>query len=286
MLGLISSALSVLYLVMFFDVIVRGGKEIIRKHSVLEGKLLFLIFSFFVYYKHFHFGIPFWDAVFTQPVNNALGMFDAFLKVVSAGKLSISPPNGYVVIFENLLPASFVYYFIDYWFSYAFMDKRISKMVSLFAVFIFLSQGYSLGLISSMLVPVFFPIFGIPLLEMTFNTIPIPDFLTSAGMFGRGNLAGVVEWTPVLFLAVIALFFFVLIYFASKSIINTDKKNDLLQVLILLVFIGIAYVGMTQNGTYLQMVGFVFVASLLGLLGDVMVLLSILLFSSTLFEAR
>ena len=139
----IEGALTLLYLALVVNSLLSAGKDLVRKQMVFQGKLLFLLIVLLIYYRNFSFGIPFWDTVLTNPAKNAMDLLDSFLKLISGGGVSIAPPQGYKVIFSVILPASFVYYFVEQWFLYAFLDRRVSKLAGFFALFLFISRGYS-----------------------------------------------------------------------------------------------------------------------------------------------
>ena len=290
--GIVETVLTILYLGLIIDALLSSGRELVRKHMVFQGKLLFLIAVLLIYYRQFSFGIPFWDAVVANPAKNAMDLLNHFIVTLSGGALSIAPPDGYKIFFRILIPASFVYYFTEQWFLYAFLDRRISRLVAFFALFLFISQGFNLGWISALTVPVFFPIFGGAILEQFVFSVPIPymeEF--TANIVRKLNLSIPGDAGIVIALIFVAVILYVLFWAIYHFILLAKGRGEYIAagILILLLFLdifamtvlglGVGSLPSTPGGLILLMAEFLLIVVFLGIVGDLLAYLSMLLFS-------
>jgi hypothetical protein len=148
LLDLVSSAFAVVYLIMILEIIFTSTRNVMYKQQAFEGRLLFFIYSLAVYYKNFRVSILLLDKFLNEPIIQAYQLLNAFLTNFFGLSIAESP----VPIFIYVIPASFVFHFVKYWFRYGFGDRRIANMVALVAVAMFLSSG-GLGLVNWVTAP-------------------------------------------------------------------------------------------------------------------------------------
>ena len=156
LLTIIQTALSFFFIITIFDCIFGSIREAIHKQSILQGKLIFFIYSLIVYYGKFKMPVLFWEFFVNEPIRQAYGM----INFLTTNLLNIPIDANPSFIFKYLIPAVFIYYFAEYWLRYAFMDRRLSKMISLAAVVLLFKSNMSIGLINWATIPIGLPLFG------------------------------------------------------------------------------------------------------------------------------
>ena len=156
LIGLIQAGLSFFYIALLVNAVLGSVKDAIKHQRLIQGKLIFFIYSLFVYYGNFKINILFWSVFVDEPIKQAYGT----INFLTTKLLGLSIENQPMFIFKYLLPAVFVYYFVNYWISYAFMDKRLSKMISIAALVILFRGNMTMGLISWSTIPFGIPLFG------------------------------------------------------------------------------------------------------------------------------
>ena len=207
----IVSALSLVYLFMIVETIFSSTKNIMERQQAFEGRLIFLIYSLIVYYKNFRLKIILWDTFINEPIIHAYSLMDKFMTGIFGLSIQADP----WFIFKFLIPAAFIYNFVNYWVKYGFNDSRISRMMSFAAVVMFLYSGSNLGFISSWTIPLGGVPFSGMLIPMFVEFLPIdnlagePSFILS---FTQDN-----ELMSALVILVVYAIFAFLFYYASKE---------------------------------------------------------------------
>lgn len=243
-LEMVSSAFAFVYLVFILEIIFSSTKNVLYNQQAFEGRLLFFIYSLIVYYSGIEINIFFFEQLLNQPIKQAYGLLDTFLSNFFGLSIAESP----MPIFLYLMPASFIYHFVSYWFRYGFNDERIGRMAAFLGVVLFLNSG-GLRAVLPWIIPVGT---GIPFSLMAFTRLfgffmPVSHLGMVAGGvdLGLDSLAGGGIVATVLqgFLVMAALF---LIYFFGRMMFQNLMKSEKewvvwLVVSLLLVTFGVSF---------------------------------------------
>ncbi|MBR9681954.1 MAG: hypothetical protein GOV00_04115 [Candidatus Altiarchaeota archaeon] len=144
LLEIFQAALSFFILATLIEALFGSVRDTIKHQRIMQGKLIFFLYSLFVYYGGLNIKILFWEMFINEPIRQAYGM----INYLTTNLLNVSIESSPMVIFKYLVPAIFIYYFVDYWMSYAFMDKRLSKMVSIAALIMLYKSNMAIGFIN------------------------------------------------------------------------------------------------------------------------------------------
>ncbi|MBR9689448.1 MAG: hypothetical protein GOV01_00940 [Candidatus Altiarchaeota archaeon] len=263
MISLIQAAFAWVYLMMILEIVFTSTKNITGKQAGLEGRLLFLIYSLFVYYKNFRINIFFYDALVNEPIHMAYSMLNTFMDGFFGLPIAGEP----FFFFKYIIPVVFIYHFVEYWFRYGFQDKRISKLISFAAVVLFLSsnglsQGVGINFIG--LIPfggLFFGNYIIPFLIAAAPTgdETIIEGLVSTFIQNNPDLAVGVEIFLMILLLTIVIF---LIYLcgdfvlgvAASSMIKLSQFDDAMSIL----KVGVLLIGFSVVSIFLLFVSMSF----------------------------
>ncbi|MBR9680067.1 MAG: hypothetical protein GOU99_03395 [Candidatus Altiarchaeota archaeon] len=256
LMSIIQTGLTMMYMFMIFNSLDASIKDLLKSQQVFGGKLLFFIYSLLVYYKGFMFHIPFWDFFFNTPIYNAYSVIDYFTS--SFIGVSIAPPTGFMYFFLFIIPAMFIYRFVQYWTSYLFMDQRIGKLAGILGVSIFATAG-GVGLINSMTIPLGFPGFGTGLMSSLLLSWPFSEFAS----MGVGLIVGVV----LFILFTYFLFKKVLIQAVETSVTDTADISS--------VWMFLALVVLSLTVLFGGMIGPFVGPAIFGIIAVVLILLSI-----------
>ena len=145
-LTIVQTGLSLFFLITIAKALLSSLHDFIHQQQVMQGEMVFLLYSMLVYYSGFRINILFWDTFINEPIRMAYGLVN--LLTTHLLNVSIAPPEGYLFFMKYLIPAIFIYYFIDYWLRYSLFDARISKMISFMALVMFYKSNLTLGLIN------------------------------------------------------------------------------------------------------------------------------------------